>query len=580
MRFKSRLAKPAAKVPERSRPRTGRMLLAALLAVVAVVGALALSACGGSGGGNGDSTTTASGDVPQGGVLRIGTQVLADTVNPFTAVNLGSWAIFTQIYPQLVQYDKDANLVGDFAKSWEFSDRGRTLTFETATNGKWSDGEPLTAEDAAWTINTIVKYQKGPAAGFAAGVKDIASASAPDAGTLVVTFKTPIATALSQLQTLWILPQHVWESKVGTKGKGLREFTNPAPVVSGGSFVMTKYQQDELAIFERNPGYYGPKPNLDGFGLQIFSNPDAVLTALQNDEVDIALGLEAVTAPTLERNPKFKVLRGYNLVWTTFGFNSNEDKKEHPELRDPQVRLAFAHAINVPELIKVTRYGAATPAATQVAAGPFRDESLEPPAYDPDEANRLLDELGYERGGDGIRTADGHPMSYELLVPEGVGAPERKAQMFAKYLKAVGIELKPVVLDNAQYFSTVTGPDWTYMHSDVFLDNWGNYPDPNFALSLMTCEQRGSLSETGYCNPEYDALFAKQGKELDESARRDIVFEMEKILYEDHPYLPLYDEQDTDGWSKAWEGYEPRVGGLVTNLSKQPLEGVHRAAAG
>jgi peptide/nickel transport system substrate-binding protein len=553
----------------------------ALLAVAAVLGALALAACGGSDSDSGSTGTSASGgDVPQGGVLRIGTEVIGDTINPFTAVNLASWAIFTQIYPQLVQYDADSNLIPDFAESWEFSDGGRTLTFKTATNGSWSDGKPLTAEDAAWTISTIVKYQKGVAAGFAAGVKDIVSATAPDAGTLVIKFKAPTATALSQLQTLWILPKHVWEPQVGAGGKGLRQFTNPAPVVSGGSFVLTKYEQDELALFEKNPEFYGPTPNLDGFGFQAFSSSDAKLTALQNGEIDVALALEAVSAPTLEGNAKFKVLRGYNLVWTTFGFNSNEDKPEHPELRDPQVRQAFAHAINVPELIKVARYGAATATATQIADGPFRDPSLEPPAYDPDEANRILDDLGYERGGNGIREADGHPMSYELLVPEGVGAPERKAQLFAKYLKAVGIELKPVVLDNAQYFSTVTGPDWTYMHSDVFLDNWGNYPDPNFALSLMTCEQRGSLSETGYCNPEYDELFAKQSKAVDEEERREIVFQMQKILYEDRPYLPLYDEQDTDGWSTAWEGFEPRVGGLVTNLSKQPLLGVHRAAAG
>jgi peptide/nickel transport system substrate-binding protein len=557
----------------------------ALVASLACALALALSACGGSGGGSGSASTTDSGgtattssgeDVKQGGFLRIGSPVLGDTINPFTAINLASWATFTQIYPQLVQYDANSHLIPDFAKSWKFSDGGRTLTFKTATNGKWSDGEPLTAEDAAWTISTILKYVEGPAAGFEGGVKGIVSATAPNPETLVIKFKQPTATALSQLQTLWILPKHIWEAQVGTNGEGLRKFTNPAPVVSGGSFVLTKYEHESIELFEANPYFYGPKPNIEGFGVQGFSNSAAILTALQSGEIDVALELEAVSAPELEKDPRFKVLQESNLIWAELGFNSNEQNPAHPELRDPEVRNAFAHAINVPQMIELIEYGAATPTASQVAPGPFRNESLQQPAYDPAEANEILDGLGYKKGSNGIRTAEGRPMSYELLIPEGVGDAQRKAQMLANYLKAVGIELKPVIADNATYFGTVTGPEGEYLDSDVFFDNWGNYPDPNFTLSLMTCEQRGSLNETGYCNPEYDKLFAEQAATIDQAKRKEIVFKMQEILFEDHPYLPLYDEESTNGWSKSWGGYEPRVGGVLGNLSKQPLEQVHQ----
>jgi len=137
--------------------------------------------CGGgssSGGTGGES----GGGPNKGGILTIGTTNYIDSLNPFHYIESQSTNAMIMIYPQLVQYAQsksDPNklvLVGDWADSWDHSADGKDWTFHLKPDTKWSDGKPMTAEDAAWTINTTVKYQNGPTAVAAAGVAHVKKA--------------------------------------------------------------------------------------------------------------------------------------------------------------------------------------------------------------------------------------------------------------------------------------------------------------------------------------------------------------------------------------------------------------------
>src|SRR5207342_3305936 len=132
---------------------------------------------GGGGGGGGDS----GGAVKNGGTFRLGTGSGIDSMNPFVTFQQDSYTVFEYIYPFLVQYDtKTLEFKPDFATSWDTSADALTWTFHTRPDAKWSDGQPLTAEDAAWTFNTIIKYGKGPTANFSGAFSHVASITAPD----------------------------------------------------------------------------------------------------------------------------------------------------------------------------------------------------------------------------------------------------------------------------------------------------------------------------------------------------------------------------------------------------------------
>src|SRR5436305_389063 len=130
---------------------------------------LIATACSGGGSSNGGSSSAgavSSATPKQGGILRIGTTSYIDTLNPYNYIESQATNAMNMIYPQLVQYTwskaSGFQIEGDWAKSWETSADGKDWTFHLIPGGTWSDGKPLTAADAAWSITTTVKYSKGP----------------------------------------------------------------------------------------------------------------------------------------------------------------------------------------------------------------------------------------------------------------------------------------------------------------------------------------------------------------------------------------------------------------------------------
>ena len=152
-------------------------------------------------------------------MLRIGTVNYIDSLNPFNYIESQSDNAMMMIYPQLVQYGPGMKFEGDWATSWETSDDGQDWTFNLRPDTKWSDGEPMTAADAAWTINTTVKYADGPTAVAAAALAHIKNAEATTTTTVVIHYESPVGNVLAQLETFFILPEHVWGPKVGPTGR-------------------------------------------------------------------------------------------------------------------------------------------------------------------------------------------------------------------------------------------------------------------------------------------------------------------------------------------------------------------------
>src|SRR5215813_8746708 len=203
-----------------------KWLAALLLFSGALILATTAAGCGGSKG------SSSSGS--NGGTFRLGTANGIDSLNPFVAFNQDAYSTFEYIYPVLVQYDSHLHFAPFFAKKWHASNGGKTWTFKTQPHAKWSDGKPLTAADAAWTINTDLKYQNGGAANEAGLVAHIKHASAPNATTLVVHYKQAAGNVLGQFQQFFILPKHIWAQHLGKHGAGLKTFPNIAPVVGSG----------------------------------------------------------------------------------------------------------------------------------------------------------------------------------------------------------------------------------------------------------------------------------------------------------------------------------------------------------
>ena len=545
----------------------------ALCAAVAVVA----TGCTSGGGNQGSSS---------GGHLTIGTTSNIDTLNPFVTFQQNSYAAFEYIYPQLVQYnDQMSDFVPDFAQSWKTSSDGLTWTFDTAPNATWSDGQPLTAEDAAFTFNTILKYGDGPAGNLIGGLANVTKVEATGPNTLVVTYSVPAANVLPELQGISILPEHVWSQYATGDGKGLRQFPNvptgDQPLVSGGPFMLAQYKKDEVAIFQKNPTFYGPKPSIDGFGLQYFSSDDAMVSALRSDQIQAAINLPPTAMNTLKGDSGLTVYDGPGLQFRDFIINSSPNKTQNLELLDPKVRTAMEYAIDRDAIVQTAWLGYAKPGSTILppAAGIWHDPNLQPLPYDIDKANAILDAAGYKPGSDGIRIANGHPMDYTVLfAKDESGAGDTAFQIIQNGFQQIGIKITQRKEDNDAVNTAILGDNNTYNTFDLAMWDWYPCcPVPDFILSVVLCSQFGSWSDTGFCDQRYDKMYDTQGVTQNQAARVALVYSMQKLLYDARPYIVLSNDDQLNAWSTGWDGFVESSLGLFNNLSKASLTQVHPA---
>jgi peptide/nickel transport system substrate-binding protein len=549
-----------------TRPRLSRR--APFAAAVAVI-ALAAAACGGSSG--------SSGAIKEGGVYRLGSASSIDSLNPFVAFQADAYSTFEYIYPYLVQYNPKLQFVPDFATSWQESSDGKVWTFHTRPNAKWSDGKPLTAADAAWTYSTTLKFQNGPTANTAGTLAHMVTAKAPNATTLVLTYKQPVANVLSQIQQMPILPEHVWAKYAAGNGKALMTFTNPAPIVSGGPFVLAKYTPKQIALFKRNPNYYGPKPHIDGLGLQFFQTDDAEITALKGGQLD---GIETVppTAVATLKAAHFVVRERPGTQWDDFIINSSpQQEASHKELLNPLLRQAFDYAINRQAIVKTSLlgYGQAGSTIIPPSLGHWHDPSLKPVPFNLAKANQLLDQAGYKMGPDGVRIADGHPMSYTVIMPADTsgGYGERSFQIIQSDFKKIGVQLNAKNLDNSAAYDAILANN--YRNFELSMWDWQSLIDPDFMLSVLTCGSFNVWNDTGYCTKSYDSVYQSQGAALNPTQRQQLVYQMQNMIYNQRPYLVLDYVDLIEAHSTHWTDL-PLVGGNSwTELSKIPFESVH-----
>jgi peptide/nickel transport system substrate-binding protein len=277
----------------------------------------------------------------------------------------------------------------------------------------------------------------------------------------------------------------------------------------------------------------------------------------------------------------------FNQCTNEVAYCKDEGFNHHPATTDPAFRLAVEYAIDRDVLVDRVKLGYAEPGYTVIMAPKWHYTPESPITYDPDEANRILDEAGYaDTDGDGIReTPDGEPMELRFIVrtesPETIDAGE----FIVEWLRDIGVSLKTEAINDNKLTDV-----WYANDYDMYIWGWGVEPDPNFQLSTYTTSQCGIWSDTCYSNQEYDQLFEEQQKAESLEERESIVEEMQQILYEDRPEMVLWYDNYLQAYrSDEWTGFvkQPTEGGTIlfqygyySLLNVQPASAGGTAGAG
>jgi peptide/nickel transport system substrate-binding protein len=559
-----------------------RRTIAVVVALLAAV-TLSLTACGGSGGNATGSGGSETGAVTEGGILRIGTTNYIDSFNPWNFIESQAFNAFIMVYPQLVQYDyQDGEYViaGDLAESWETSEDGKTWTFHLKSGTKWSDGQPLTADDVVWTINTTVKYGGGPTAVMAPSLNHVRDAEAPDPATVVINYKAPVGNALAQLEQFFVLPQHVWEQYATGDGKGLKTHHPEQDVdsmVTGGAFTVKQYEKKGTTVFIPDPNYWGEKAHVQAVALTYYTNADSMIADLKGGNVDWVDQVPFNAVDVLKQESNIQVNQVPGAETTNITWNSNPYKDENRELLDPEVKKALSMCIDREKIIEVVFNGYAdTVESLPGHISLYENKDLGPLEYDCDAANQALDDLGYKRGPDGIRVAPAttgkyaqpaHKMQYEIMQPTTLDFNgERSFEIVKEGFAQAGVDVTLQIggdstaayeIETTDHCDPKTNSGYTGW--DIAMWDWVGYVDPDFMLSVVTKGQWCSWSDTGWDNPDYDALYDKQGTTIDEDERAAIVQQMEQMIYDNFLYTQLTEHQYIDAHTTEWTGIEPNL---------------------
>ena len=436
---------------------------------------------------------------------------------------------------------------------------GRTVTIKLNENAKWTDGTPITADDFVFTYQMATNPAN--AGVNTAPFDQVESVTAPDAQTVVVTFKQAYGPWLT---TLWryLLPAHILKPVFDAQGSIANAEWNRAPTVGCGPFVFKSWEAAKEARFAANENYWLGRPRLTEIITSFLGSDDAKAAALKGGQADLATFLVNTAAYLKDLRTAgmqtVPVNSGYIEGWSFMLDPTNG----HPALQDVRVRQAIAHALDREGMRQAIMGGAPELAASLWENTPYADPNLQPYPYDPEKAKQLLDEAGWvDSNGDGTRDKDG----VDLILSQVVLKNDARMgiQQAAKaQLAAVGIKLDPFDVDSTTFFLAFdsAGPIATGQY-DIFeyAPRTNNYPDPgtlDYLCARIPSQQNPQGENWSFlCDQELDALLQQGGAEIDYQKRQQIFQQISKKIYEQAYFIAFW--TDPDFWVA-----NPRLNGV------------------
>ncbi|MER9594088.1 ABC transporter substrate-binding protein [Mesorhizobium sp. M0244] len=480
------------------------------------------------------------------GVVRVGAIAAPDTLNPFAT--WGSYWPTGYTYDFLVGVDaqRHPDRKG-FAKEWTVADDQLTWTFKIWPGMKWSDSQPATARDAAFTYN----YLKGSIGqpdelnvgwNNTGGLENIASITALDDETLQIVTKAPTRWPVDN----WIMmvPEHVWKDISYAQARST--FHNNAPLVGTGPMIVAEFQQGQFARLTPNKYFRTGQPATAEMIFNVFNTADPIAQGLKSGSLNYGLSLTAAQWADLSKDPDIVV--GQSRVEQTdflaFNTASGKGAGSTKALQDAAFRDAIGYAIDQNALVERAYRGHADPGVgliPPVAADYYSDLSDIRRHFDLAEAGRKLDAAGY-RESNGVRQ-DKEGKSFQLeLITSGnesgnLPIPLAAVQLIAAWLGQIGIPVSVTQLDSGALGARVGSPAKGGGGWDLYVGSRWLSPFPSLLLTLGSAK---SARDTSYwASDKFDELLSQIERTVDLKKSQELVDQAVRLIYTEAPYLML-----------------------------------------
>ncbi|MDO8955778.1 MAG: ABC transporter substrate-binding protein [Deltaproteobacteria bacterium] len=418
----------------------------------------------------------------------------------------------------LLKVDRNGKVVPALAKSYNISKDGREYTFNLYQGIKFHDGSPCTAEDVKFSFERLLDPKTAAVnRKYYMGVESIQVINP-----LTVKFK------VKKFDSNFLFNVARGDAVIVSRQAIDRLKSQP---VGTGPFRFVEWKRGDSVVMVRNPDYYVKGiPYLEKVVFKFIPDPSAQLAALRAGDVDVlAYDLSPENAPMLEKDPRFKVLKGHTTTDVIMAINNSRKP-----FNDPRVRQAITLAIDRKAIIEGAVAGYGSPIGSHMdPTNPYYIDLSGLYPYNLEKAKKLLAEAGYPNGFEAV-----------LKLPEPYAYARRSGEIIADQLSKVGIKLTLEVIQwgqwidrifkNAEYDLTVIG------HAEPFdIEIYGR---PNYYFR--------------YHNPNFQELIKKAEEEMSEPARKKIYEEAQRMLADDfvnaylfvYPALPAMKKEVMNWW--------------------------------
>jgi peptide/nickel transport system substrate-binding protein len=417
----------------------------------------------------------------------------------------------------------------DLAQKWRISPDGKTYTFYLVKNAVWHDGQPFTSADVKFSIEEVL-LKHHPAGKLLFGAID--RVETPDPYTAILELKyayAPLMTWLMFKNFSTIIPKHIYE------GTDIKKNPYNFQPIGTGPFKFKEYVKGSHVRVVRNENYFRKgQPYLDEIIIRIIPDWTSMLTAFETGEVNyMSWGIPRHSLARLAKLPHVKVdlktAVENGALWTRFNLR-------HAALGKLKVRQAMAYATDKKEILKKAFYGQGIIAESFINPdNPFTSWAYDPgiPVYEynPDKANKLLDEAGFPRKSNGMR------FSIRQYTSASDVEAGKTNEILREQWRKVGIELKVMPLEGTA-FPQLVYKKWDF---DLAMGFWPFGPDPSLlGLHIHSRQIRPGLvpgNIMGYRNESVDGLLDKAAAASDLKERAKMYGEISSIIAEDVPVM-------------------------------------------
>ena len=456
-----------------------------------------------------------------------------------------------EMYAQSILYDTLVSITEDgyegcLAESWTISEDGKIYTFKIRDGVTFSDGTVCDANAILANFNAIIENKERHT--WLEMMNLLVGVSAPDDHTFVIELSEayyPMLTELGCIRPFAMISPNCMidgSTKDGVSG-----------YIGTGPYVLTDFETDQYAIFERNENYWGEKPEIERITVKVIPDNQTRIMALESGEIDLIFGKNMLDADAISQyvdSDKFEVALSDPTSTRHIVLNTTNDI-----LSDMAVRQALQHATNRTAISEGIFYGLEQPADTLYAATvPYCDVELTPYEYSAETASNMLDEAGWIMGGSGIREKDGEKLELDLLYNSDSVTEKTISEYLQSEYRKLGISLNIHGEEEQSYRDNMKAGNFDM----VFNICWGMPYDPQSSLAAMRAPVYGDFAaQQGLADKkEIDQAITDILTTTDEEERQELYRFVLTRLHEDAVYIPLTFECNKALYTKDLQGVD------------------------